>query len=226
MSQGSQRMKTARAANLVPGTAILLWLVAGACGFGPQPDTSTFYVLSSLDEMQMPGELEPGETLGAPTPDLAIGIGPIVFPDYLARSALVTRLSDHQVDISNEEWWAEPFPESVQETLVENLSALLGTERFYEHPWHSSTALDYAIELSVSRFERDRLGVVRLMGRWMLKDGGTGRELLRRKMQLEEPAGSTGTTAAVAAQSRVLARLSREIAAAIRAADRRPPAES
>ncbi len=128
----------------------------------------------------------------------------------------MTRLSDHQVDISNEEWWAEPFPESVRETLVENLSALLGTERFYRHPWHSSTELDYAVELYVYRFERDTLGVVRFVSRWMLKEGETGREILRRETRLEDPAGSTETTAAVAAQSRVLAAFSSEIAEAIR----------
>lgn len=213
MSQRIQQLKTARAANLLSGTAVLCWLALGACGFGPQPDTSTFYVLSSIDEMEMRGE-----SVGAPRPELAIGIGPVVFPDYLARSGLVTRLSNHQVDISNEEWWAEPFPESVRETLVENLSALLGTEQLYSHPWHSSTALDYAVELYVYRFERDTLGVVRFMSRWILKEGETGQELLRRETRLEEPAGSTETTAAVAAQSRVLALFSREIAEAIRAA--------
>ena len=194
--------------RLAVGAAALVWLAIGACSFGPQADSSTFYVLTSLDEMK-------GESLGMTGSSLAVGIGPVGFPAYLARNGLVTRISDNQVDISDVERWAEPLPESVTETLAENLSVLLGTERVYSTPWHSSVHLDYSIEMYVYRFERDTLGVVRFMSRWTLRDAETGDELVRRETTLEEPAGSTGTGAAVAAQSRVLAAFSREIADAI-----------
>ena len=91
------------AAKLVAGTATLAWLTLGACSFGPQADTSTFYVLTSIDEMK-------GESLGTPTSKLAVGIGPIGFPAYLARTGLVTRISDNQVDISERHKSFPVFP--------------------------------------------------------------------------------------------------------------------
>jgi uncharacterized lipoprotein YmbA len=206
-------------ARVAVGAAALVWLAVGACSFGPQADTSSFYVLTSLDEMK-------GESLGMTGSSLGIGIGPVGFPHYLNRNGLVTRVSDNQVDISDVERWAEPLPESVTETLGENLSVLLGTERIYAYPWHSSDPLDYTVEMYVYRFERDTLGVVRFMSRWTLRDAESGNELVRRETTLEEPAGSAETSASVEAQSRVLAALSREIADAILRQPRQEPSPS
>jgi uncharacterized lipoprotein YmbA len=76
--------------------------------------------------------------------------------------------------------------------------------------------LDYVVEIDVLRFERDTTGAAELLARWAVRDGRDGEVLEAKETRINEPAGSRTTEASVAALSRALARLSREIAASIR----------
>ena len=180
-------------------------VIAMAACLGPREDTSAFFLLSSVSPA------------GAPTPlAVAVGIGPIVLPAYLDRSQMVVRLSDNQVALSDADRWAEPLAANLQRTFEENLAALLPGASFVGYPWYAAQAPDHAVAITFRRFEADAAGVVVLDATWEVSRSGARVE--GRATRVEEPATGPDREAAVAAQSRALARLTEEIAAAVRSA--------
>jgi len=192
--------------------ATVLCAVAVACSLGPRPDSSRFYVLTSLAEA--------GPRAAAPPADrLALGVGPITLPGYLTRGTVVTRLGPNRVVFSGVDRWGEPLDRAFARTLAENLGVLVGTDRVRFYPWYASEPIDFQVTVDVARFERDSAGSVELRARWTVRDV-EGVERAGGRAAIREPADDASTGAAVAAQSRALAELSREIAEAIRAARR------
>jgi len=78
--------------------------------------------------------------------------------------------------------------------------------------------IDYQVVAEISRFDADASGNVVLSANWKLYRDESLEVVAGKKTVFSEPAGGTGFTEIVAAQSRALAALSREIAAAIRVA--------
>lgn len=194
----------------LPGLVLAGLVLAAACSLGPRPDPSRFYVLTSLAET----EAAPADD---PLSDLYLGVGPVTLPGYLSRGPIVTRVSPNRIVLSELDRWAEPLEAEFARVLAENLSVLLGTERVRAHPWYASERVDLRVAVRVARFERDSAGAAELIARWTVRDE-EGRELADRRTRLREPADAPATAAAVAAQSRAVADLAREIAAAIRRA--------
>ncbi len=175
-----------------------------AC-LGPRADPSAYFLLAPV----------PPPTVGPPLA-VTIGIGPITIPGYLDRLQMVTRLGDNELAVSEVDRWGEPLAGSIAGTLKANLSALIAGSSYVAYPWYASEAPDVAVAVDVGRFEADAAGTVVLDATWRLTrgsmhiDGGGAR--------IEEPPDAPGQAAAVAAQSRALARLSSDIAAAVRRA--------
>jgi uncharacterized lipoprotein YmbA len=184
-----------------------LLLLAGC--LGPRQDPSAYFLLS-------PG---PAPATVTPVP-VVLGLGPVTIPGYLDRPQIVVRLSENEVALSETDRWAEPLAQHLIRTLEENLSRMLPGSSYVDYPWYESEAPDYALTLDIRRFEADAAGGVVLDATWLIQDrttrvdGGTSR--------IDEVVGGLGRADAVAAQSRALARLSEEIAAAVRRAGRRP----
>lgn len=186
-----------------------LCLALGSCSpLSPQPDPSRFFVLTSQ------AESDSGDQ-GRESLQVSLGLGPVTVAPYLDRAPLVTRVSANEVRISEIDRWAEPLPASFARIQAENLKTLLGTEQIVFHPWYRGTSLDYTIEISVLRFERDTSGGAELVASWTIKDGESGRLLVSRDSKYSRTATSNTAEAAVAALSQTAAELSREIASAI-----------
>ncbi|MDH5588735.1 MAG: PqiC family protein [Gemmatimonadota bacterium] len=178
-------------------------VVAGC--LGAKPDLSAFFLLSS----------PPGLEAGAPVP-VVLGLGPVTLPGYLDRPQIVVRVSEHEVSLAESDRWAEPLRENVPRTLRENLARLLPSSSYVAYPWHRSEAPDYGITVEVGRFEADVAGAVVLDAAWWIVDAGDGGVVERRTTVVHESAAGPDRAAVVDAQSRALAALSREIAAAVR----------
>jgi uncharacterized lipoprotein YmbA len=101
-----------------------------------------------------------------------------------------------------------------------DLVVLLGTDEIESYPWYSSAELDYVVEVAVLRFERDPQGGAVLVAMWVLQDGESRENLVFRETRIEEPSATNTTESSVAALSRALVELSREIADAIREQER------
>ena len=194
----------------------LLLLIAG-CG---RTQTAKFYTLNALTDPQMDRRsVSSGD-------GIAVGLGPIHLPEYLDRPQIVTRVSPNEVRFAEFERWAGPLVADFASTLAANLSSLLRTERVALYPWKTTAPIDCRVEIEVSRFDGKPGDSVSLQGRWSLFSKDRKRTLVTKNSSVTEPANGKGYEALVAAQSRAIAKLSREIADAIQARPRDEPIPS
>ena len=190
--------------------AILPTLLAGVAAtsvgcLSPRADPSAFYVLTPMEALS-----------NAQSESAAVGVGPVTIPAYLNRSQMVTRVGPNQLDISEYDRWAESLDHGLARTLARNLSLLLGSPNVIVHPWYASDAPDRQVVVNFVRFERDSAGTAILQCSWEMVSTGTGERLGGSDFSVTEPTTEVGTAASVAAMSRALEVLSREIAAALR----------
>ena len=185
----------------------VLLLVLG-CASSPSP---RFYTLCSLQEGGRGPRESPSDQ------GLVIVVGPIQFPEYLDRAEVVTRSSTNKITLSEFDLWAGSLAEDFNRTLVENLSVLLPTESVFVYPRLRPGSAKFQITLDVIRFDGSLGGDVSLIARWAILEGKERKVLFARKSTIIEPSGAQGYEAMVAANSRALEKLSREIAEAIKA---------
>jgi len=205
--------------GLTFGAVVLLLLAVGSCSNTPP---TRFYVLSAI-------AVQP---TAVPGKRVAIGIGPITLPQYLNRPQIVTRVSGNQLAVAEFDQWGGDLNDNVTRALATNLSSLLETDRVFLFPWKDESSIDYQVTIDMVNFEQDVDGSSVLVAYWSIVDPRSGKAKLMRRSTYRDssgaaPAGtaaSTGTSqgggarpydAVVAAMSRNLEALSRDIASAI-----------
>lgn len=199
---------------------VLLSLVAVGCS---NTAPTRFYVLSAMPER---AAAEPGK-------GTAIGIGPITLPQYLNRPQIVTRIGGNQLNVAEFDQWGGDLNDNITRALAANLSNLLETDRVSLYPWKDEAPIDYQVTIDVLSFEQDVDGSSLLTAYWSIIDPKSGKaRLMRRSVYRDtsdtarpDTAGSAGAILGqgarpydgiVAAMSRNLEALSRDIASAVR----------
>jgi len=192
-------MDRARALLLCAAAATLL---AGCLG----PATTRPAQLFVLDATAEPGTR---------TSDLRLAVGRITLPERLNRPQIVTRTGANEVYADDHSQWAESLEKSIPRVLSQNLAQLSGTERVFVTPWPSPIESDLRVEVAILEFEGNRDAAVSLVARWrwVRADGSEAHPL--QLSSYVEPISNRSTEALVAAMSRALGTLSRDIAAAI-----------
>ena len=186
-----------------------------ACSLNPKTDPTRYYVLSNLaDDPTLLAGVQAAETLAL---DLRVGIRPVSFPSYLKRSRMVTRLATNELQYMETERWSEPLEEAFHYALAVDLGAILGPSEVILHPWYSTEEPDFVVMVDVVRFERDGQGTAHLIVQWELRDAW-GDIVTSEAFTAAEGADAGAIATSVQAQSRTVAALSGEIAAAIRKA--------
>ncbi len=168
-----------------------------------------FYALSAMQQ----APTGPGTKTGFS--DIAVGIGPIKLADYLNRADIVTRETGNTVKFAEFNQWAGSLEDNFTRTLAENLGLLLNSEQVYVRPWPQPITVDYQITLEVIRFDGQLGGEANLIARWSVSGEEPDKPLAVKRSSIQEPTGGSSYEDLVAAQSRALATLSREIAQAI-----------
>ncbi len=190
--------------------ALLPLLGAAGCSvLAPQPDPSRFFTLTALPAAQLPGAARDGTAT-------VYGLGPIKLPAYLDRNEVATRISPTELTYSATDRWADPLQADVARVLLQNLSALLGTNRIVVYPWSSTVKVDYQVEVELLHFERTATNESQLTARWGIRDGQAGKYLVIKESTLTRRAATGATTESVAALSATLGDLSQEVASALR----------
>lgn len=185
-------------------TVIGVVLLSGlGCSLTGGSDPVQYYVLTS--------QAERSDGSAGPEADFSVGVGPVRFPRYLDRPQLVTRLSDNELQIDDFSRWAEPIEAGFVRLLRENLVVALGAS-VQEYPWYSTRAPTFAVSVDVVRFELTAAGTASLICRWEVSLAATRERLFSKESVIAEPADSV-VSGSVAALSRVMDRLSQEIAA-------------
>ena len=181
---------------------------------------SRFYTLSSLPD-------DGAAATGAASSELAIGVGPISLPNYLDRPEMVTRTTPNEFQLAEFDRWGESLGNVFPRVMAENLSVLLATDQVVLLPRRRSTAIDYQVEVQVTRFDADVGGPAVLAARWELFDNRGKSLVVNRSTFTEAVAGDSETAggedygSVATAMSKTVAALSREIASAITSLQRR-----
>ena len=183
---------------------LLLALVICLSACAGKSASSKFYVLSPLPQSKLSGA--DGTT---------IGVFPVSMPDYLDRPQIVTRVSDNEIKLDEFSRWAEPLKESFYTALVDNLSTLLNHEKIIKTSHNLGTPTTLQVGVEVLQFDGALGGDVVLSVKWGLFGERGKNVLIAKRSSFKEPTGAATYEALVAAQSRAVAALSREIAEAI-----------
>lgn len=167
---------------------------------------SRFYMPVAL---VAPGDEPPQAKAGG----IRVGIGPIRLAEYLDRPQIVTRDGGVLVQLAEFERWAEPLEDSVARVVAENVSRLMGDRPLEVFPWNSSADPAFQVRGEILRLDGE-LGGDAVLEAWFSIVGSTSRKGESRKVAYREPAGPDYASL-VLAESRLLERLSRDIAAAL-----------
>ena len=160
----------------------------------------------------------------APTPaatpsDLAVAVGPVSVPAAVDRPEIVVDMGPNQVRLDEFNRWASPLQNNIARVVAENLVALLGTPRVTLSPQTLSADADYRVAIEIQRFDSAPGQAATLDAVWTVRRTKDGKAQTSRTTARE--AASDGSyDALAAAHSRAVARLSRDIADAVRALDR------
>lgn len=152
-------------------------------------------------------------------PNVSIAVTAARVPEMYDRPQLVVRASDNRVRLLEQERWAEPLKSAIPRVVAADLGRLLGTARTTAYPAAESRDTGYRVTLDVQRFDATPGQGADLDIAWRVHGlpDGPARE---GRTTAHEAAGGE-YEALVAAQSRALATVSRDVAQAIAQMQRR-----
>ncbi len=163
----------------------------------------TFYVLSAE------GSLPSGGGTG-------IGVGPVTLAEYVDRSNLVIQTGPNKIELVQSHLWAGDLDNSVARVIATNLGRRLNTGNVRTYPWQRDSEIDYQVAMDIREFLAGDDGFARIEATWRIYSL-PGSKLVRSKTFIaKESIASEDYEAVVAAQSRLLGKLSADIAAGIR----------
>jgi uncharacterized lipoprotein YmbA len=207
--------------NLFAPLCLSVLLAAGCASTPP----STFFVLTPIPEAAGRG----GDISGG---SLSVGIGPVVFPQFLDRPQLVIRDGSNRLDVDEFNRWGGAVQDDFLRVWGENLAHLLGTSRIIVFPSESRMPIDFRITAEVVSFEGTPDQQALLKVRWAVMDSYLERTMAVREDVYRCPVAATpapATTiasdknrrstaeseAVVAAMSRCLGDFSRDVASVV-----------
>ena len=188
--------------HIAPCFSIALCAVLiAACG---PSATAHFYTLSSTAAAD-----------GGATASYAVAVGPVTVPGYADRPQMVVQAGANRVELEEFERWATPLDEAIARVVAGDLATLLGTTQVATVPLPTGFAPAYQAAIDVQRFESTPGQGVLLEAVWVARKTAGGEPRMGRTVA-SESAGGEGFETLAAAHSRALAKVSGDIAAAIR----------
>jgi uncharacterized lipoprotein YmbA len=196
----------------VIGIALLSSLLAlNGCLGGPGKTPPTkYYILNSSSIA------ENDAASVAILKDATVGVGPIKLSQVLDRPQIIMRTSKNEIRIADLARWAGPLHEMVANVMVDNLTALLPGTEILKFPWPVTIPVTYQVTMDITQFDGMPGGDVNLRTRWGILGEGGKKILANKQTVLNEPIGGDTIADMVSAQSRLVAKLSHEIAEEIK----------
>jgi len=175
-------------------------VVAAGCASAP----ARFYTLNSTATSD-----------GSPVVNYAVAVGPVSIPAMVDRPQFTVQVAANRVAIDEFNRWAEPLNDNIANVIAGDLGVLLGTSQVAAVPLANFDPA-YRVAISIQRFESvpgksALIEAVWVVHRAVDNSSRTGHTIV------SEPVSGKGFDALAAAHSRALAKVSWDIAEAIRA---------
>ena len=197
-----------RHTTVAAAVTIILGLASG-CASPP----SHFYTLSRIEASAAPAT-KPA--------NLSVVVGPVSIPAIVDQPQIVVSTGPNQVAVDEFNRWASPLQNNIARVVAENLVVLLGTPHVTLFQQSLNAEADYRVAIEVQSFESAPGEAATLNAVWLVRRARDGKAQTGRTTA-REPAQEKSFDAIAAAHSRALARLSQDVADAIRALDRTAP---
>lgn len=207
--------------------AAALVLVLAGCATTPP---SSFYTLTPLPAAAgSAGDVSNG--------DIAVGLGPVSFPQFLDRPQIVTRDGANRLVVDEFHRWGGTVQDDFLRVWGENLAYLLDSSRVALFPSESRMTPDYRLPAQVLSFEGAADGNAVLKVRWSVTDERLRRSYIAREDAYRCPFRVAAATtdaanqqaryaAVVAALSECLGTFSRDVAAVLEGLSKPRPASA
>ena len=190
---------------------VLVGAFMGGCTRAARP--YHFYTLSAMSETPGPQPID----VRTDRRPVVVGVGPVQIPEPLNRPQIVTRESPNRVELAEYDRWAGVLDREIARVLAENLSLLLESDHVAAFPWEGPEAPTLRVMLDIQRLDGRPGQKATLNVIWTIVTEGQGeKEEERHRSVLHEAVSQESYASLVAAESRLLESLSREIAAVIR----------
>jgi len=144
--------------------------------------------------------------------DLVVGIGPVLWPQYLDRPQIVTRLSPNRINFDEFHRWAGSLEENFERVLIDDLSKRLQTDYVIKAPGKLPYKPRYQVQISIDQFDGGSDAAVTLKAAWSVVDPNSDKEPALHKSLIREATAGEGYENMVVAASAAVAELSRQIA--------------
>jgi uncharacterized protein len=187
-----------------------LAIVASGCAGPP----SHFYTLSRSETLPA--------TPASASSHLLVVVGPVSIPAVVDLPQIVVDAGSNQVSLDEFNRWASPLQDNISQVVAENLVGMLGTPLVSLSRQSPMADADYRVAIDVQTFESAPGDAATLKAVWSVRRTKDSKTVTARTTA-REPAQGKGYDALAAAHSRALARMSQDIADAIRALDRGAP---
>ena len=191
---------------------IAIAILAAAAASCTTTATSRFYTLESTATAD-----------GAPSSSAqgSVMIGPVTIPAAVDRPEFVIQVAPNRVEVEEFNRWVAPLSDSIARVVAGNLVVILATPDVAIAPLANFNPA-YLVTIDVQRFDSIRGQAAVLEAVWTVRKTAGGETRSSRASARETVQGES-FEALAAAHSRALAKLSSDIATAIRAESEQKP---
>jgi uncharacterized protein len=181
---------------------LIVFAIAVATGCSTAP--ARFYSLASTATAD-----------GTPGMPAAVMVGPVTIPAAVDQPEFVVQVAPNRVEVNEFNRWVSPLGDGIARTVAGDLVVLLGTPEVASAQLANFTP-DYRVTIDVQRFESVQGQAATLEAVWTVRKTAGG-EIRSGRTVARQPVQGQGFDALAAAHSQALAKMSGDIAAAIRA---------
>lgn len=180
-------------------TLALAALFLAGCGSTPP---STLYVI----EAQAPANVR------TVTEGRRVEVVAVRIPDLWDRPQIVLSKPGGQVDFNEFNRWAVPLKSEVPRVVTRNLVSLLGSSTVWLREDFPGAKPDLRVQISIEQIEAVAGQQLRLEAAWAIRGSDAAAALKVGRGVIQEPLSDTSYASVVAATSRALLALSRDVA--------------
>ena len=179
---------------------VMMAVIAVGCSTAP----SRFYSLASTSTAD-----------GTPPTTAAVMVGPVTIPAAVDQPEFVVQVAPNRVEVNEFNRWVSPLSDSIARAVAGDLVVLLGTPEVANSQL-ANFVPDYRVTIDVQRFESIQGQAAVVEAVWTVRKTAGGEVRSGRTVARETVQGQD-FDALAAAHSQAIAKMSIDIAAAIRA---------